>query len=227
MGRRAFPENDIALVKLEDTTGLVAAVIGDSDAMKVGDDVVAIGNALGLGVTPTVTRGIISAKDRTLQVSEDVELSGLLQTDAAINHGNSGGALINAAGEVIGINSAGIPDAQNLGFAIASNVFKPLIEKIKSGGGSQVTAPAKSAVLGVTTIADQNGVLVTGVNPGSGADSAGIEKGDVIVSVDGQTIQAPEDLGASIRTHKPGDVIQVTLVRGSETKTVQATLGTR
>ena len=126
------PSNDIALVRVVNTSGLVPVAIGNSDTLEVGDDVVAIGNALDLGATPTVTKGIISAKNRTLQVDATTELTGLLQTDAAINHGNSGGALLNASGQLVGLNSAGISDAQNIGFAIASNTFVPLISQLQN-----------------------------------------------------------------------------------------------
>ncbi len=214
------PDNDIALVKVDDTASLKAAEIGDSDVLQVGDDVVAIGNALDLGNTPTVTKGIISAKDRELEVDANLTLTGLLQTDAAINHGNSGGALVNASGQVIGINSAGIPDAQNLGFAIASKTFQPLIEKLK-------TAPPAAArpVLGVTTTPSVDGVVVSGINPNSGAEAAGIQDGDLIVAVDGKLITTQTELGAAIRAHKAGDTIQVTYDRGGQKKTVAATLG--
>ena len=214
------PDNDIALVKVDDTASLKAAEIGDSDALQVGDDVVAIGNALDLGNTPTVTKGIISAKDRDLEVDANLTLHGLLQTDAAINHGNSGGALVNASGQVIGINSAGIPDAQNLGFAIGSKTFQPLIENLKTG------APAAARpILGVTTTPSVDGVVVSGINPKSGAEAAGIQDGDLIVAVDGKPITTQTELGAAIRAHKPGDNIQVTYDRGGQKKTVTATLG--
>ena len=216
------PENDIALIKVEDVSGLKAAEIGDSDALQVGDDVVAIGNALDLGNTPTVTKGIISAKDRTLQVDANVELTGLLQTDAAINHGNSGGALVNASGQVIGINSAGIPDAQNLGFAIASKTFQPLIEQLKSG--TAPTAPVRP-LLGVSTVMSVDGVVVSGITPNSGAEGAGMQDGDLITAIDGKTITTREELGAAIRSHVPGDVIKVTYDRGGQKATVSATLG--
>jgi S1-C subfamily serine protease len=214
------PDFDIALVKVDDTAGLKAAEIGDSDALQVGDDVVAIGNALDLGNTPTVTKGIISAKDRELEVDANLTLTGLLQTDAAINHGNSGGALVNASGQVIGINSAGIPDAQNLGFAIASKTFEPLIEKLK-------TAPPAAARprLGVTTTPSVDGVVVSGVNANSGAEAAGIQDGDLIVAVDGKPITNQTELKAAIEAHKPGETIKVTYDRGGQKKTVTATLG--
>jgi S1-C subfamily serine protease len=214
------PDKDIALVKVEDTSGLKAAEIGDSNALQVGDDVVALGNALNLGPTPTVTRGIISAKDRELEVDANLTLVGLLQTDAAINHGNSGGALVNASGQVIGINSAGIPDAQNLGFAIASATFQPLIEKLK-------TAPpaAIRPVLGVTTTPSVDGVVISGITVNSGAEAAGLQDGDLIVAVDGKPITTQTELGAAIRAHKPGDTIKVEYDRGGQKKTVTATLG--
>ena len=118
------PKNDIALVRQRDAKGLSPATLGNSGALRVGDEVIAIGNAYDLGDTPTVTKGIISAKGRTLDTGE-VQLENLLQTDAAINHGNSGGPLLNLSGEVIGINSAGIPNANNLGFAIEIDAVSP------------------------------------------------------------------------------------------------------
>jgi S1-C subfamily serine protease len=214
------PEHDIALVKVEDTSGLKAAEIGDSNALQVGDDVVALGNALDLGPTPTVTRGIISAKDRTLEVDANLTLVGLLQTDAAINHGNSGGALVNASGQVIGINSAGIPDAQNLGFAISSATFQPLIEELKTA-----PPPSLRPVLGVTTTPSVDGVVVSGITVNSGAEAAGLQDGDLILAVDGKPITTQSELGAAIRAKKPGDTIKVEFDRGGQKKTVSATLG--
>jgi S1-C subfamily serine protease len=218
------PDNDIALVKVDDATGLVAATIGDSEVLQVGDDVVAIGNALDLGATPTVTKGIISATNRTLRVDANLKLTGLIQTDAAINHGNSGGALVNASGQVIGINSAGIPDAQNLGFAIASSTFQPLIETLKSG---KSLAVAPVAVLGITSQPSQDGILITGITSGSGADAAGIQEGDLITAIDGKAVQSQDQVGDAIRAHKPGDSIKVTVDRAGKAQTFTATLGAR
>jgi S1-C subfamily serine protease len=216
--------NDFALLRLQDTAGLVPARLGDSDAAQVGDDVVAIGNALDLGVQPTVTRGIISAKNRTLSVDANLTLSDLLQTDAAINHGNSGGALANAAGEVIGINSAGIPDAQNVGFAIAINKVKPLIDQLKAGHN-----PGAAAVsfLGVTTQQTAQGVAITGVTRGSAADAAGLRPGDVITAIDGHTVTSPADVASVMKAHKPGDSIDITVDRNGNPVNVTARLGSR
>lgn len=121
---------DIALVQVAGASNLPAATLGSSDALRVGDGVVAIGNALDLDGTLTVTSGIVSAKDRSLTSSGNSVLSNLIQTDAAINSGNSGGPLLNMAGEVVGINTAIIQDSQNLGFAIAIDSIKPLIETL-------------------------------------------------------------------------------------------------
>ena len=131
----AEPDADLALLKIRDAEGLPTAQLGSSSAAKVGDDVVAIGNALALPGGPTVTEGIISAKDRTLT---EAGLDGLIQTDAAINRGNSGGPLVNAAGEVIGINTAvirgGGSAAEGIGLAIAIDTAKPIIEALRAGG---------------------------------------------------------------------------------------------
>ena len=141
----ADPANDLALIKIENVTGLPVAVLGDSDAVNVGDPVVAIGNALALVGGPTVTTGIISAKDRTLG-----NLDGLLQTDAAVNPGNSGGPLVDAAGQVIGINTAGADQAQGINFAIAINTAKPILEDLRNANGG--TLGTSGAYLGITPV---------------------------------------------------------------------------
>jgi len=217
------PSSDIALVKVTDTSGLSPVALGDSDALAVGDPVLAIGNALDLGDAPTVTDGIISAKDRTLQVDAGTTLTGLLQTDAPINHGNSGGALVNAKGELVGIPSAGIPNTNNLGFAIPINKVKPLLDQLKQGG----TVTTTVAVLGITTVEDTQGVTVTGVTQGSGAEKAGIQVGDVITTIDGKQMSSQDAVAAAIKSHKPGDTIKVGVQRNGSAVDVTATLGSR
>ncbi len=128
------PADDIALVHIREVTGLTPAELGESSELVVGDEVVAIGNALDLEGTPTVTRGIVSALNRSIDAGSE-SLDNLIQTDAAINPGNSGGPLVNVDGQVVGINTAIIDGAQNLGFAIAIDPIKPLIEDIENGGG--------------------------------------------------------------------------------------------
>lgn len=220
------PASDFAVLRLKDTSNLVAANLGDSDALRVGDDVVAIGNSLDLGTTPTVTKGIISAKDRTLQVDANVRLTGLLQTDAAINRGNSGGALVNAAGELIGIPSAGIPNAQNVGFAIAINTVKPLIDQAKSGVALEMAA-ASGPIMGVTVVSTVDGVEVTGVSDGFGADRAGIQANDRIVAIEGNEIVIPTDISDVLRSRKAGDTVDVEIERAGAISTVSVTLGAR
>jgi S1-C subfamily serine protease len=230
------PANDLALLKITNPPALPTAVLGDSDAAEVGDDVVAIGNALALPGGPTVTTGIISAKGRTLD-----KLDGLLQTDAAINPGNSGGPLVDTKGEVIGINTAVLRDASNgesaqgLGFAIASNTAKPIIEELRKAGGGPIRT--SGAFLGVGTVtvtpdialrlnlAADRGAIVQSVEPGSGADQAGVQPNDVIVGIGGQSVASVADVGRIIRAHKPGDKVKIDLVRDRKPQSVEATLG--
>ena len=213
---------DIGLLQLANTKGITPATLGSSASLRVGDDVVAIGNALNLGDTPSVTKGIVSAKNRTLQIDANTTLNDLVQTDAAINHGNSGGPLLNAAGEVVGINSAGIPNSQNIGFAISIDSIKPIVEQLKSGQSTKATPRPR---LGVTVQDGTNGVVITGIAPGSGAEKAGIHVDDIITSIDGKTITASEEVGAIIRGHKLGETITLTLSRAGKSVTVTATLG--
>jgi putative serine protease PepD len=233
------PTNDLALLKIDGAAGLPTATLGDSDAVEVGDDVVAIGNALALPGGPTVTVGIISAKDRSLQ-----QLDGLLQTDAAINPGNSGGPLVNARGEVIGINTAVIRgssgpggDPEGIGFAIAANTAKPIIEELRKAGGG--TIRTSGAFLGVGTvtvtpdIADRlqlgvdRGAIVQSITPSSGADRAGLLVNDVIVSIADQNVATVADVAKIIRGQKPGDKVKVDFFRDGKQQSVTAELGQR
>jgi S1-C subfamily serine protease len=219
------PANDIALIQVKNTSGLRAATLGSSAQLKVGDDVIAIGNALDLGATPTVTKGIVSAVDRSLDIDANTQLTGLIQTDASINHGNSGGALVNAKGEVIGINSAGIPDAQNVGFAIAIDTIKPLLPQLRKGG--TITNNQSVAFLGIGSQQTADGVTITGVASGSAADKAGLLPGDVIFKIDTTAIATTTELGSTLRKHKPGDTIAISISRNGTTRTVVARLGSR
>jgi len=228
----ADPADDVALVKIKGASGLPTVQLGDSDAAKVGDDVVAIGNALALAGGPTVTEGIVSAKDRTL-AGQGSDLAGLIQTDAAINPGNSGGPLVNSSGQVIGMNTAVIEDAgsngavaQNIGFAIGINRIKPLIENIRSGK-STTTPTAGNGFLGVSTQTSDQGAVVVDVSAGSPADTAGLQQGDLITKVDGTSVSSSDQLVTAIRGHKAGDRVKLTIERGGATSTVSVTLGAR
>jgi putative serine protease PepD len=232
------PADDIAVVKVNGVSGLVPADLGSSAALQVGEEVIAIGNALNLGGDPTVTRGIVSAKDRDLSAQGE-SLQGLIQTDAAINPGNSGGPLVNSAGQVVGMNTAIVADAQNLGFSIAIDHAKPIIQDLETGKGA---VTPDQAFLGVSTtdvngltaaqrsqfsVKVDKGALVTEVVPHSGADTGGVQVGDVITGVDGKDIGAAADVRTAIIKHKPSDKVKVTVNRNGTDRTLDVTLGTR
>jgi S1-C subfamily serine protease len=230
------PSSDLAVIHIEGADGLVPATLGSSGSLVVGEPVIAIGNALNLGGQPSVTSGIVSAVNRSIDGPQG-QLSDLVQTDAAINPGNSGGPLVDATCSVVGINTAILADSQNIGFAIAIDSAKPIIDRIQQGGG-EVTPDTPR--LGVTTVAldtveeavkDRLGIeadagaFVYDVIPGSGAEAAGLQPGDVIVAIDGEAITTNEDLGPAIAQHEPGDQVEVTIDRGGEEQTLEAEIG--
>lgn len=227
-------DNDLAVLKV-DATGLQTAKLGSSDKTQVGDEVIAIGNALALEGGLSVTRGIISATGRTVPEESGATLYNVLQTDAAINPGNSGGPLVNANGEVIGINTAIAPpaEAQNVGFAISIDAAKSVIADLRLG--KQV----KTAFLGVVTqavtpaVANQlnlkttSGALIRSVTPNSAAADAGLKRNDVIIAVGGTAVSSPDQVGAEIRRLKPGDKVNLLVEQNGNQKTVSVTLGAR
>jgi putative serine protease PepD len=228
LGRNA--SSDLAVVQV-DATGLATIELGDSAQVQVGDDVVAIGNALALEGGLSVTRGIISGLHRKVGTNSGGALEDVIQTDAAINPGNSGGPLVDAQGRVIGINTA-IADpgsAQNVGFAIPISNAKTIIEQLRQG-----KQPAR---LGVSTLdvnqakADGHkvsvdaGAYVQTVASGTPAADAGIEVGDVVIEVDGKAVTGSAALGNLIRLYKPGDKVQIKVDRNGATKIFTATLG--
>ena len=226
------PTTDLAVLKV-DASDLPIAVLGDSDALRVGDDVIAIGNALGLQGGLTVTRGIVSAEDRTITAEDGTRLEHVIQTDTAINPGNSGGPLVNSAGEVVGINTAVAGNAENIGFSIAINAAKPIIEQLRQGGTRSrpflgvkmfTVTPSVAEELGLKAA---SGALVADVTAGSGAEVAGLRTGDVITSIDGKEVKAAEDVTSAVNSHKPGDEMKVTYRRGDETTEVTVKLGER
>lgn len=239
----AIPDNDVALVQARGVDDLEAVVFGRSRDLRVGDPVVAIGNALGLGGTPSVTAGIVSALGRELQAEGGSPLSDLIQTDAAIYQGNSGGPLVNASGEVVGVNTAVALSraggaAENLGFALPIDQLLPLVEEVKDGGGDVVGG----AFLGVRTqaldlvqpeilerlgVESDSGAFVTDVVPNTSAEAAGIEPGDVIVEIDGKQVDDPNDVAQIILGLDPGDRIEIVVERDGRERTVRATLGSR
>jgi putative serine protease PepD len=219
---------DLAVIKVSGVSGLTAATFADSDTVQVGDSVIAVGNALGYGGSPTVTEGIVSAKDRSLQDSED-NLSGLLQTDAAINPGNSGGPLVDTNGDVVGINVAvatgtSSEPAQNIGFSIPSNTVVKALPDLKAGKSSG-GATQSTTYLGVQIADAQNGAGIVAVQPGSPADKAGLKANDIITKFDDTTISDSADLQRAVRAQKPGDTATLTVIRDGQTMTVKVTLG--
>ena len=218
---------DLALLRLQDASDLPTVTLGRSAELQVGDQVVAIGNALALPGGPTVTTGIVSALDRSIQVDPRRRLEHLIQTDAAINPGNSGGPLVNAAGEVVGVNTAvagggpGGDAAQNIGFAIASDTVRPIVEDLRAQGAS-----GGRAVIGVsTTTLSGEGAYVLDVVPGSPAEAAGLRPDDVVVALGSDRVRSSDDLITAVRKHKPGDRVEITWSRGGRSQTASLTLG--
>ena len=223
---------DLAVVRV-DGTNLPALPLGDSEAVKVGDEVVAIGNALALEGGLTVTRGIISGTDRNVDTQEGGTLVGMLQTDAAINFGNSGGPLLDVHGRVIGINTA-IADptqAQNIGFAIPISRAKPIIADLRAGRkpaflgvSTKNVTPALAQELGLKV---DKGAYVSQITPSTPADKVGIHVGDVILSIGGMTISNSSDVQTAVRTHRPGETVDVVVDRKGQRQTFQPKLAQR
>ncbi len=225
-------ETDLAVLKI-DATGLTPAEFGNSDDLRVGELVVAIGNPLGFELFGTTTVGIVSALNREVTINEkDMTL---IQTDAAINSGNSGGPLLNGYGQVIGINSAkmsstyGSASVEGLGFAIPISDAKEIIEDLINNG--YVTGRPQFGITGVTvTEADAEhfsmpqGVYVYGVTEGSAAAEAGIRQGDVITALEDTTITTMDELNEAKNQYNAGDTITLTIYRAGETFDVQITL---
>ena len=216
------PSRDIAVLRV-DRDDLVPLAVGDSDDLRLGDQLVAVGYALGLNGEPSVTAGILSAKNRTITAENGVQLVNLLQTDTAINPGNSGGPLLNERGEVVGINTAIAGGAENIGFAIAITPVMDVIDSLRDG-----SVPDR-ALMGVTTAStgEGPGVEIVEIADGSGAADSTLRVGDVIVAVDDTEITDPTSLGAAIATYQPGDTISVTVERNGTTQNIALTLGTR
>lgn len=216
------PSRDLAVLRV-DRTDLVPLAVGDSDELRLGDQLIAVGYALDLNGEPSVTAGILSAKNRTITEPNGAQLVNLLQTDTAINPGNSGGPLLNGRGEVVGINTAIAGQAQNIGFAIAITPVMDVIDSLRGG-----SVPDR-ALLGVTTqpTGEGLGVEVIEIAEGSGAADSSLRVGDVIVAVDDTEITDPTSLGAAIAGYQPGDIVTVTVDRNGSTQDVAVTLGTR
>ncbi|MDR2780316.1 MAG: Do family serine endopeptidase [Synergistaceae bacterium] len=222
------PTFDLAVIKVKEKN-LPSLPLGDSDAAEVGEWVVAIGNPHGF--ENTVTVGIVSAKNRTLQAA-DINFQGFMQTDAAINPGNSGGPLINLKGEVVGINTAIVPYAQGIGFAVPVNMAKQIMNELIE------TGEVKRGWLGVALqdltpgFADEykvpveNGAVIADVVSGSPASESGLRRGDTIVAIDGGEMKKSQDVVLYIRNKFSGDTVTVDIYRDSRKQSVKVKLGT-
>ena len=217
---------DLAIVKVN-KTGLTAAELGDSDKVQIGDISVAIGNPYGLDLAGTVTQGIISGLDRTISTSETT-MTGLIQTDASINSGNSGGPLLNSSGQVIGINTAKASEGEGLGFAIPINTAKPIIESIIQKGsyekvtlGIKGTDASKYAQYSKQQLSTDEGVYVAEVVSGSAAESAGIKSGDIITKIDSTNLSVMSDLTKNLYNYTKGDSATLTINRDGKEMTLK------
>jgi len=207
---------DLAVIKVEADAPLPVAQLGDSAALKAGQIVIAIGNPFGLTGGPAVTAGIVSSLDRSIQTRTGV--LELIQTDAAINPGNSGGPLVNTKGEVVAINTANMPYAQGIGFAVPVNTAKEILKELVERGkvsrpwigiASVKVTPKVARYYGLSA----EGALVAGVEPYSPADDAGLRRGDVIEQVDGERIEDPSQIAGAVKKKKVNDTVTVTVNR--------------
>jgi S1-C subfamily serine protease len=239
------PTADVALLQVEGVSGLPTVTLAHSSSLQVGEQVVALGNALGAGGTPSETEGTITALDQTITASEgrgvSEQLSGLIQTDAPISPGDSGGPLVNSAGEVVGMITAGQTQGfrnsnSTIGYAITSDAALDVVNKIRAGQSSAEVIIGPVGFIGVqvrdldSAAASQlglnlsSGALVVGVQAGSPAAAAGITQDSVITAAAGATVTSTATLGAAIHTHKPGERISVTWVNQSGSHTATLTL---
>lgn len=227
------PIIDLAIVKVN-ANELPAAKLGDAKALKVGEPAIAIGNPLGLQFQRTVTSGIISALNRTIRIKTDQGVNymeNLIQTDASINPGNSGGPLLNARGEVIGINTIKVVSAEGLGFAIPINIAKPIINSFITKGRFDepylgVFAYDKEVIPFIEpTLNTDGGVYVAKVDPKSPAAIGGIKVGDVITKIDGTPVNTMADLRTVVYTKNPNNRITLTIINRGIERTITCILG--
>jgi len=228
---------DLAVVKI-DVKGLVAAELGESEDVSIGSYAAAIGNPLGLAFERSMSQGIISGLNRSIEVGnaqDSTRMEGLMQTDATINSGNSGGPLLNSRGQVIGINTAKAASGEGMGFAIPINVAKPIVQQIMENG------TFVRAYIGISGVGleDQSyyshdelmkefqtdtGIFVASVASGGGAEKAGIRKGDIILKFNGKSVGTMNKLTTLLVAFRPGDEVELVVLRNGKQRTLSVTL---
>ena len=222
-------DTDLAVLQI-DTEGLSPADLGDAASLLVGADVVAMGFALGLEGAPTVTRGVVSAKDRTIQ-QQAISINGLIQTDASINPGNSGGPLVDDRGRVIGINTAIIQGGENIGFSISIDLARPIIQELIQSGrvergflgvGIIDVTPGLARSLDLPA---EEGVSIDNIVPGSPADEAGLETEDIIIGIADDDVRNSGDLLEALRRYREGEQVIVHFYRDGDEQEAEVTLG--
>jgi serine protease Do len=220
------PKTDIALIKIEPKENLTVASLGDSDKLRVGEWVMAVGNPFGL--SNTVTAGIVSAKDRVIGAGP---YDDFIQTDAPINPGNSGGPLFNLKGEVVGINTAIVPNGQGIGFAVAVNMAKTVLPQLETKGevtrgylGVSIQPLTPELAKGLN-IKDTKGALVADVTKGSPAEAAGIKRGDVILSFDGKDVVEMASLPGLVAGTPIDKTVPVKILRDGSEQTLSVKVG--
>jgi len=238
---------DVALLQLRGASNLPIATLADSSSLSLGQEVVAMGNALGRGGPPSVTAGTITALGQSIVARSDVgpgeHLQGLIRTSASISPGDSGGALVNASGQVIGMITAGAnlhaSSSTNVGFAIPTDDALHVVDQVRTGNGGPSVVIGPAGYLGIEAapldpatasrlgVNQQNGVVVSGLLPGGPAEQAGIGTGSVITAVNGNTISSEAELSTLLHRHAPGEQVQVAWIdaTGSHTATVTLTTG--
>jgi putative serine protease PepD len=219
----ADPSTDVAVVHVSaPDSQLFPLKVGDSSKLEVGDGVVAIGSPFGL--SETVTSGIVSALHRSIEGLTHFTIPDSIQTDAAINHGNSGGPLLDTEGNVVGMNSQIRSDSggnEGVGFAIPANTIQSVVSQLISSG------KAEHAYLGISLSPTGVTAKIAGVRPGTPAAKAGLKTGDVVTSLGGTPVSTSDDLASAISAHKPGDSVSVTYERDGQSHTVTLTLANR
>lgn len=222
---------DLAVIKI-DANNLPVTTLGDSDNLSVGEMAIAIGNPLGLTFERTVTSGIVSGLNRSIAISQGSIAEDLIQTDASINSGNSGGPLLDNQGTVIGINTAKVDSGEGMGFAIPINIVKPIVEQIIQNGEFTPTLLGISGTdreFAKYYVGDEDfklaaGILIMDIQSGSGADVAGLKKDDIITHIDEVEVNTMLKLREVIYNKLPGDTVQVKYTRGEKTSTTTVKL---